>query len=291
MKLKEIPVYGIQDVAIRDDMPSFEVLTLEAAFDKAKRNIVASHRHDFYESFLLYSGGGFISIDFVDYQISTPQLLFLPPGCVHSWDKSLKASGLTLRFTTGFMVSNASRSSFPPELFIFVTIGGSPVIHLNGEQLDKFRFLGMMMESEHSTPRLNRDEALRSYLKLWLIESLRIANEQGLAPLEGKGAPLTRRFLSLVEANFLINASITDYAELLGVTPNHLCESVRRTINRSAGEIIRSRILIEAKRLLRHSDMSVSEIAYHLNFEDPSYFARYFRKYSSVTPSIFRNKP
>jgi AraC-like DNA-binding protein len=289
--MKEIPVYRIEEVTIRGNMPSFEVLTLEQAFNKAKRNIVGSHRHDFYESFLVCSGSGSISIDFVDYQLSAPLLLFLSPGCVHSWDKSIMVSGLTLRFTTEFMVSNVSSSSYSPELFIFVTIGGSPVIHLNEEQFDKFRFLGTMMESEYSTPRIKRDEALRSYLKLWLIESLRIAKEQGLVPIEGKGAPLTRRFLSLVESNFLINASVTDYAERLGVTPNHLCESVRRTINRSAGEIIRSRILIEAKRLLRHADMSVSEIAYHLNFEDPSYFARYFRKYCSVTPSIFRNKP
>lgn len=289
--MKEIPLYRIEEVTIRGNMPSFEVLPLEASFDKAKRNIVASHRHDFYESFLVCSGSGSISIDFVDYQLSAPLLLFLSPGCVHSWDKSIMASGLTLRFTTEFMVSNVSSSSYSPELFVFVTIGGSPVIHLNGEQFDKFRSFGMMMENEYSTPRIKQDEALRSYLKLWLIESLRIAKEQGLVPIQGKGAPLTRRFLSLVESNFLINASVTDYAERLCVTPNHLCESVRKTINRSAGEVIRSRILIEAKRLLRHADMSVSEIAYHLNFEDPSYFARYFRKYCSVTPSIFRNNP
>ena len=291
MNRKEIPVYSIEEVAIRGNMPSFEVLTLELAFNKAKRNIVGSHRHDFYESFLLHSGSGFISIDFVDYQLSAPLLFFLSPGCVHSWDKSIMASGLTLRFTTEFMVSNVSSSSHSPELFIFVTIGGSPVIHLNGEQFDKFRSFGMMMESEYATPRIKQDEALRCYLKLWLIEALRISKEQGLIPVEGKGAPLTRPFLSLVEANFIINASVSDYAERLGVTPSHLCESVRKTINRSAAEIIRSRILIEAKRLLRHTDMCVSEIAYHLSFEDPSYFARYFKKYCSITPSLFRNKP
>lgn len=291
MKAKEIPVYNIEEVNIGHNMPSFEVLPLKVALSQMRRDIVGPHRHDFYEACLLHSGNGSLSIDFVDYPLSPPQMIFLAPGCVHSWDKSIMPSGLFMRFTTEFMSSNVCSSSYPPEFLIFVTIGGSPVIRLNGEQFSKFSFWGKMIESEYSAPGLDRDEALRSYLRLWMIESLRIASDQGLVRLEGKGAPLTRRFLLLVETDFLMNSSVNDYAERLCVTPSHLCESVRRTINRSASEIIQSRILMEAKRLLRHTDMSVSEIAYHLNFEDPSYFARYFRKHCSVTPSVFRNNP
>jgi AraC family transcriptional regulator, transcriptional activator of pobA len=288
MKRKSIPVYNITDVAIGDKIPYFEVLSLEAAFEKAKQNVVGPHRHDFYETFILSGGEGAISIDFEDYPLAVPQLLFFAPGRVHSWEKARNRSGMMIRFSSEFLLSGEMDTTYSPELYIFITIGGSPVIHLQREQFEKFHSIARMMESEYLISRLSREEALRAYLRLWLIESLRIANDLRMMSLDDKSAPLARRFLSLVETDFLKNASVSDYARQLHVTTGHLCESIRKTINRSAGEVIRSRILIEAKRLLRYTDMSVSEIAYYLNFEDPSYFARYFRKHCLMCPSEFR---
>ena len=104
-------------------------------------------------------------------------------------------------------------------------------------------------------------------------------------------ALLTKRFLQLVERNFLAIVSVRDYAEMLNVTSNHLIETTKRTLGKPAGRIIRERLLLEAKRLLCYSNMSASDIAYHLSFEDPSYFSRFFKKYTGVCPMEFRNMP
>jgi AraC-like DNA-binding protein len=78
---------------------------------------------------------------------------------------------------------------------------------------------------------------------------------------------------------------------MLHVTTNHLNETVKGTLGQPAGMIIRERLLLEAKRLLRYSDSPVAEIATHLNFEDPSYFSRFFKKHTGFSPSEFREQP
>jgi AraC family transcriptional regulator, transcriptional activator of pobA len=106
--------------------------------------------------------------------------------------------------------------------------------------------------------------------------------------LNDRATALANRFLCLVGENYKSLSSVSDYAARLEVTASHLNETVRRTMRKTAGQVIRERLLLEAKRLLLHSDLSVSEIAYHLSFEDPSYFARFFRKHTGQAPAEFR---
>jgi AraC-like DNA-binding protein len=75
---------------------------------------------------------------------------------------------------------------------------------------------------------------------------------------------------------------------MLYVTPNHLNVLSRDMLGRSAGEIIRDRVLLEAKRLLTNAAMTSAQIADELNFQDNSYFNRFFKKYEGVTPEEFR---
>lgn len=79
-----------------------------------------------------------------------------------------------------------------------------------------------------------------------------------------------------------------EYAGLLFITPNHLNALCKASVGKSAGEMIRDRLLLEAKRMLANSAMSVSEIAYDLRFEDNAYFSRFFKKYTGHTPEEFR---
>ncbi|MDB6080659.1 MAG: AraC family transcriptional regulator, partial [Akkermansiaceae bacterium] len=78
------------------------------------------------------------------------------------------------------------------------------------------------------------------------------------------------------------------YAKMLGVTSGHLNDTVSAQTGRPAGALIRERILLEARRLLLHSELQIAEIAYHLGFGDPSYFARFFRREDGRPPGDFR---
>ncbi|MDB6140706.1 MAG: AraC family transcriptional regulator, partial [Verrucomicrobiaceae bacterium] len=101
---------------------------------------------------------------------------------------------------------------------------------------------------------------------------------------------LARQFCLEVEHHFRQWQALTPYATLLGVSVNHLNEMVSEHTGHSAGDIIRQRRLLDAKRLLLHSDFSISEIGYQTGFDDPSYFSRFFRRYAHTTPADFRDR-
>jgi AraC family transcriptional activator of pobA len=97
-----------------------------------------------------------------------------------------------------------------------------------------------------------------------------------------------RKFLNLIEKNVSILKFPREYAELLYVTPNHLNAICKELLGKSAGGMIRDRVVLEAKRLMINLDLSISEIAYELNFRDNSYFSKFFKKYTGITPEEFR---
>lgn len=100
---------------------------------------------------------------------------------------------------------------------------------------------------------------------------------------------LINRFKELVNQHFKTNRSVSHYAELMATTPGHLNDTVKKMTGKTAGSIIHERVLLEAKRLLYHSYLSIKEISIQLNFEDPSYFNRFFRTHAGSTSEQFRN--
>ena len=96
-------------------------------------------------------------------------------------------------------------------------------------------------------------------------------------------------FENLQIITLLTLRSTKDYAHRLNITPNYLNALCQEFFLKTASEIIRERTILEAKRLLMHSGLSVSEIAYKIGFTDNSYFGRYFKNDTGMTPKNFRN--
>ncbi|MEZ5720242.1 MAG: AraC family transcriptional regulator [Paracoccaceae bacterium] len=113
------------------------------------------------------------------------------------------------------------------------------------------------------------------------------------APKEG-GAPtetaLQRRFEALVDAHYAEHLRVATYADRLGVTPTHLTRVMRTATGQPATAAIQDRIIREARRNLAYSNLSVSQIAYGLGYEDPAHFSRVFRRATGLSPSAFRKK-
>jgi len=99
---------------------------------------------------------------------------------------------------------------------------------------------------------------------------------------------LLKNFKKLIEDNFTKLKLPKEYAELLYVTPNHLNALCNDVLGISAGELIRNRVVLEAKRLLVNFSLNITEISYRLNFADNSYFTKFFKKQTGLTPEAFR---
>ena len=104
----------------------------------------------------------------------------------------------------------------------------------------------------------------------------------------GQKQQVVEQFRRLIDEHYKTLRLPGEYARLLHITPNHLNALCQEFLGRPAGAVIRDRVLLEAKRLLTNADMTAAEIAYELNFQDNSYFSRFFKKYEGVTPEGFR---
>ena len=132
-------------------------------------------------------------------------------------------------------------------------------------------------------------EAIVAQLQLLLIKAQR--KQQQLRPNQPRssGHILTARFQQLVKAHATQAHELSYYANQLGVTVGHLSETTKDTVGVSAGRLIRQQLLLEAKRLLAHSELTAAQVAEQLHFVDASYFGRFFKRETGQTPRQFRN--
>ncbi len=146
------------------------------------------------------------------------------------------------------------------------------------------------MQREYDAAQLGAAEVLRATLHILLVRAHRLYAQAHPPRTASRAAQLMRQFQLAVEQHFRELQAVPDYARLLGVTANHLHDIVREQAGKPAGAIIRERRLLDAKRLLSHSDLNISEIGYHLGFHDPSYFTRFFHRSAGCAPAEFREK-
>jgi AraC-like DNA-binding protein len=176
--------------------------------------------------------------------------------------------------------------------FPFFGLSGTPVFRLSEEELDKITGLVLQMDEEVQGDRPGKVKAVQLYLYLLLLEAQRSYLRQQLnnVPPVLAGAQLAGRYYRLVAIHYLSKRRVSDYAQLLGISANHLNKMVKEITGRTASDCIREMLVQEAKSLLRYTDSSISEIAYKLDFSDPASFNRFFRAAANETPLSWRNK-
>ena len=138
-----------------------------------------------------------------------------------------------------------------------------------------------------------KEELLRAYLKSFLIQIQRRRNEfekngeQSSFQINEKRTQLIR-FINLIDENYQKGLTITEYAHLLHISTRTLSDLTNQLLGKSPSLMIQERIILEAQRMLLYSELNVNQIGYRLGFDDPSYFVKYFKKHTKVSPSEFR---
>jgi AraC-like DNA-binding protein len=237
------------------------------------------HKHDYFQFVTIEKGSGWHEIDFSRYSLRSPQIFFVRPSAVHSWSFNASTHGFVLEFTESSLGNRKARTPLVEEL-------ASLPSALAGESAASlFPLLGIM-RAEFCAAAPGFRASLEHLLHSFLIQIARGASVTG--PLATKPQSLAMRFRFLVEKNFESEHSVEFYANQLGVSAKALTMRLARSIGKSAGAVIQERCLVEAKRLLAYSTLPVSEIAYRLGYEDPNYFARFFRQKTGLAPGKFR---
>jgi len=286
MNRREIPLIEMIDGG-RDDLrrDGFVVMLFAKSFAKDPSRL-SPHYHNFFQVSLL-TGPGRLMHDFREAEVEGDTLLFLSPGQVHTVRPAPGTDGTIVSFTREFYEDAAGKLL---EMPFFYPTDAMPWIRVGEENVEPVRAVFREMHEEFDRAKPGADEILRSLLRILFVKASRLYAEQSESSGGKRGNSLVREFHQAVEKHFQEWQALEPYARLLGVTANHLNDTIREVTGESAGSHIRSRRLLDAKRLLLYSELSVSEVGYHLGFKDPSYFSRFFRRYEDLTPAEFRSE-
>ncbi len=286
MNRRGIPVYELSEYRQSTAEAGIYVADLEASL-KQHQNRRLPHSHPFFQVSLMNGKGSYMH-DFVDYRIAGSVIAFTSPGQVHAVRPGFEFHGIFVSFTQEFFDSTMAPPSKLLDYPFFFRSDVTPLLQLGPEDFARYYALFRELQSEFEAGLTGVHDVLRGLLQVIFGKLARHYPEVHRSDTSSRPAQLVREFRLAVETRFREFTSLADYAALLKVTVNHLNDTVREQTGQSAGEILRLRRLLDAKRLLLHSEMSVSEIGYHLGFEDPSYFSRFFRRYEKQSPAEFR---
>lgn len=250
------------------------------------------HLHDYYTIFWVESGEAIHATDFVEYSLLADTILFVPPGLKHRMHIDESVAGIYMLFNEEFIQYNQKNYVPLKEYRLFNNPEFKSLIKLDSNNRDKFRNIAGLLYNEAHHPDGYSQDIVLNLLHLFLLESRRIFDQQNQVPKEDQETtPDTTiiRFKQLIEDNFVREKNVSAYAELLDINPSCLNELTKRITGITAGELIRNRVIDETKKLLYSSNLSGKEIAYELGFDDPAYFSRFFKKYTSLTLKEFRD--
>jgi AraC-like DNA-binding protein len=252
-------------------------------------------RSDTFSASLLIEGEADYKIGLQDYKMKADSFYFMSPQQLRYYNKLKPWKGFVFLFSSDFIYQFSKLNLYKE--YPFFQLDANVQLQLNKHQLHE---LVVLLESLHSTYNSNEPDKLKlvyHYLSIVLLLSKKWYFEQNDIKLtDKKVVSLLKAFDELLEKHFFDIAtqkadklfSVADFAENLNVSTNHLSDTIKKEIGKTPTQIIKERTILEAKSLLNSTDLTISEVAYFLNFDDPSYFTKYFKSATGLSPADFK---
>lgn len=283
--MKEIKVYNPATFTTRFMKPElksilkpekgkFFVVRVEDIYQLITGSIPAS-RSTTHSCLFLTEGEARMKVGGQSYTIHKGEMLFVPAGQVFSFEEGDVNKGFFCNFHSDILAGWFNK-------FEFLKVWGNPMIRLNEQTAQFVLHLFQRLLLDYTLHGLKNPDIIQLYLVTLLSEA-----KQAYQPLSDHNN-LMSRFKELIFSKIKSVHQVSDYASLLNITPNHLNKTVKTLTGKSPTKWIDEAIVLEAKVLLVQSELTISEVANEVGFEDPSYFSRLFKKYEGVTPSDFR---
>lgn len=247
------------------------------------------HQHTHYEILLIKKGGGEHIVDYVTYPVVDNQVFFLRPGQVHQFKPAPETIFYFVAFDNNAIQLNSVIQLNQFEFFQSFNTTGFVIIKDIDFFVSTIKYL--MDDSSMSPSPLNQNTLICSYLMIFLIKLQREFIHSCIHSKDLiRGSDIVREFNRVLDDTSLMFRFVHEYAKFLHVSPNYLNESVKRETGKSVSTWINDKLLLESKRRLMQRDKSISDIAKELDFPDATHFSRFFKRYSGITPKVFRSK-
>lgn len=242
-------------------------------------------RKDFFEIVWLQNEFPLHAIKEEEKPITGHWIYLIPPYRVHQLNKAGK-NGILLSFKRDFL--DEEDKEFYLDIFKIFNIQGEfsclPLTRENALELDK---IYQLLEEEYKQ-QSNSFLILKALLKVFLLKLIRI--KEHVFTTQDVNQKRVYEFMMLLEENYQLERTADFYAGELGLSAKRLNQILKDKLDKTGMQLIHDRIILEAKRQIIHSENTLKEIAYNLNFTDRSYFSRFFKKQTGQAPEDFQKQ-
>jgi AraC family transcriptional activator of pobA len=271
-----------------ESWPTSELIHSEPLGERSRLHDwrIRPHRHSHLtQLFLLQKGRGVARLDSIEHDVVAPCILLIPEHCIHdfAWDKGCR--GYVLSITT-FLTRSLEK-----QVGAYAAIFREPATIKPTNDSNYVQSLFEGIHKEFTDSRALKEMSLEcrlGELTVWLARSKPRQTEFATRPTRAKKHYL--RFTNLVDSHHKSQWPVKTYADAVGITSSHLNAICRQLSGRSALQVIHERLVLTARRDLVYTENTIANVAYKLGFADPSYFTRFFRRETGISPSAFRRQ-
>ncbi len=284
-----IPIYDIKDFSpFYTKEQQFVIVPFQELNRPAP--FVWPHKHSFYEILWIRKGAAKHFVDNQELDLSADTIYFMSPGQTHHFEKYEAVNGDSIMFTEEFFIWNFTNKEALQQLSFLDNSYKSPNIKLDSQTKGVLEPLLKLLYAEFKRPDYSK-LAISSMLYVFLNSLQRVYRDQrDNNHLPSNYLAIFNDFKRMVEQHYKAQEQLSVYASELCITAHHLNEVVKNVTGKTAGEFVRDRLLLEAKRMLVQSHLQIGQIAHELGFKDFSYFSRHFKKHNKLSPEQYRSE-
>jgi AraC-like DNA-binding protein len=274
-----IPIYNLRACVGASDfaiirMDPFEVLG----------HLQVPHRQEGYNISLLLQGSVTKYVDFERHVIEAPALISVGADQIHQYEHAENAEMICISFSRDFLIHEMRGW-----IICWECMFGHVVMNMDEAAVHELEVYANLMLEEFQGSKPKSEIVIRSLLNAFIVCSARMRKiSLPILHMDASQNKLVQQFKMHVDTNFRDKTQVSQYADMLYITPGHLNDVIKTTVGKTAKQVIDEKRIMEAKRLLFWGDLSLKEIAGYLSFEDDSYFNRFFKKHTGHTPSLFQ---
>lgn len=278
----------------KPDRPQFALHDLNKYLKTNQCQAIKPHIHSFYQVIWFKKGNGKHSVDFKTYDVFDNAIFFVAPNQVHYFDENTNCDGVLLHFNQLFLVQDQS----PLDFFLNCNLFNNPYQQPScciGSGIDDIldKYISQIKDELENEETFGKEMILGNYLKSFLIQVQRRKNQfehaaNPLLPIFDEKRIQLMKFINLIDENYRKGYSVAEYARLLHISSRSLSDLTQHQLNKTPSQMIQERIILEAQRLLLYSNFNINQVGYRLGFDDASYFVKYFKKHTDLSPSEFR---
>ena len=269
-----------------DVLPKQNIPFFISSFEQLHENIIEVKKQssNYYQLVWIQQGSANCQLDLHTITIKNSQLYFIRPGQHHNIFETDGLNGCIISFTGSFLELEDAQMDVTSYTTLFQILNHAEGIALPPGLVTELQVITERMQNEYGSNYPLSTEILRRYLKIFFLYLTRHFENHYEVIHQTRNMELVQKFLSLLNMKFKTQKMVAAYARELYVTPNYLNEVIKKNTGFPAGYHIRQRIVLEAKRLAKYSNMCMKQIADSLDFADSAHFSKFFK---TVTGSNF----